>query len=86
MRAPTGRSDSGGAVTEPERKYVVVAQVPIEDLKHELREAMVDAARLALGEAIRITKRHRELASAPRLFDALLDDLRQCSAGYGFPE
>lgn len=64
--------------------HIVVAQIPVEELGKQIREAMVEAARLGIGEAILIVERHRSCSVAPELFDATLDELRQHSAAFSF--
>lgn len=71
-------------MSDEEQQYVVVAQIPVEELAKEIKEAMTEAARIGIGEAILIVERHRQVSVAPELFDATLDDLRQHSAGFSF--
>jgi hypothetical protein len=71
-------------VSDEAPEYVVVAQIPVEELSREIKEAMIEAARLGIGEAILIVERHREISVAPEMFDATLDDLRQHSASFSF--
>lgn len=71
-------------MADEEPEYVIVAQIPVEELGREIKEAMVEAARIGIGEAILIVERHRSCSVAPELFDATLDELRQHSAGFSF--
>lgn len=73
-------------MTDAAEGYVVVAQIPVEELAKELKDAMVEAARLGIGEAILIVERHRRCSVAPEMFDATLDDLRQHSAAFSFED
>lgn len=57
-----------------------------ERLTRAIGEAVSDAVRHGIGEAIRITEHHQYNDDKPELFDALLAALRTRSAQYAMPE